>query len=118
MIDPHEKDDWRKVMLAQYNIFGTIAGLEVTSLAIFASLFKSPLMLYQKYLFALSALVLIFEVPLMLWLINQERKVAFNEQNMVWFKKNETHFRNFLILLMGIGWSLILILLATIILFN
>ena len=32
----NDKNDWRAVMRAQYNIFGVMAGLEVTALTIFS----------------------------------------------------------------------------------
>lgn len=115
MYDAHEKSDWRSVMLAQYNIFGTIAGLEVASLSIFATLLKVPLSDFSKVLFILTALVLLIEVPLILWLINEERKVAFNDENMIWFRTNEKHFRKFLIWLMGFGWLFILMLLVSVV---
>ncbi len=103
-------------MLAQYSIFGTIAGLEVASLSIFAALLKNPLTLLSKILFFITVLTLLTEVPLLLWLINEERKVAFNDEGMIWFKTNEKYFRKALVLLMGFGWLLILSLLAIIVL--
>jgi hypothetical protein len=115
MIDTPDKSDWRSVMLAQYGIFGTIAGLEVASLSIFAALLKPPLVCLSKILFTVTTLILLIEVPLILWLINEERKVAYNEQNMVWFRKNERLFRNILIYLMVSGWLLILTLLISVI---
>lgn len=115
MIDQSDKQDWRSVMLSQYNIFGTIAGLEVASLSIFASLFPKNLLCFQKILFSLTAMTLLMEIPLILWLINEERKVAFGEEDMTWFKRNEKMFRNILIWVMGIGWFFILALLVSVV---
>lgn len=117
-IDEYQKQDWRSVMLAQYGSFGTIAGLEVASLSIFAAFSKHPLLFSQKILFTFASLALLIEVPLILWLINQERKVVFNEENMRSFQVNERKYRNFLILLMSSGWSLILLLLLSVIWFT
>lgn len=113
MIDPHDKSDWRSVMLAQYSMFGTIAGLEVASLAIFATLLNTPIHLLTKILFTLTTITLLIEVPFLLWLINKERKVAFNDPNMKWFQTNERYFRKTLIWIIGLGWLLILALLLS-----
>lgn len=118
MIDQHDKSDWRQVMLTQYGIFGTIAGLEVASLSIYAALSNVPITTIQRFLFTVTSLSLLGEVPMILWLINQERKVAFNEADMMWFKKNERTFRNFLIILMTTGWVAIVCLLMSAVLFQ
>lgn len=115
MIDPSDKNDWRSVMLSQYNVFGTIAGIEVASLSIVAVLIKTPLTCLSKTLFTLTTIALLVEVPLLLWLINEERRVAYNEQGLAWFKKNEKYFRNLLIYLMISSWVFILALLMSVI---
>lgn len=112
MIDTSDRDDWRTVMLAQYNSFTAIAGLKVASLAIFATLLKTPVPNLIKIVFTLSAVALFIEIPLILWLINEERKVAFNDGDMRWFKTNEKHIRKFLIGTVVFGWIMILILLV------
>lgn len=115
MTNSWEKEGWRSAVLAQYSTFGTIAGLEIASLTIFASLLKSPLSLIVKILFTIISAILFVEVPLILYLINQERKVAFNAAIMNRFIKNEERYRNYLIWLMEFGWLFILILLLTIV---
>lgn len=107
----NHKEDWRKVMLTQYSIFGTIAGLEVTSLAIFVSFVKSELDLAEKILFTIISGVLFIEVAMILWMINQERRVAWGD-NMQSFQENETFLRTFLIIIMVLNWALILSLLV------
>lgn len=107
----NHKEDWRKVMLTQYSIFGTIAGLEVTSLAIFVSLVRSELDLAEKILFTIISGVLFLEVVMILWMINQERRVAWGD-NMQSFQENETFLRTFLIIIMILNWALILSLLV------
>lgn len=109
------KADWRNVMLTQYSIFGTIAGLEVTSLSIFAALTKGSFILVEKILFTSVALFLFLEVGVILWMINQERKVAWYEatrkgDDMLSFKTNETYFRSSLIIVMNMTWMMILLL--------
>lgn len=98
-------------MLTQFSTFGTTAGLQVAALAIYATLNKFTLLLCEKIIFTSAAICLFIEVSLILWLINQERKVAFNEGNMTKFKKNERYYRNTLITVMIISWGLILTLL-------
>lgn len=108
--DQDHKEDWRKVMLTQYSIFGTIAGLEVTSLAIFVSFVRSGLNLAEKILFTIISGTLFLEVVMILWMINQERRVAWGD-NMQSFQENETFLRTFLIFIMVLNWALILSLL-------
>lgn len=105
------QDDWRKVMLTQYSIFGTVAGLEITALSIFASFIRTPLPLGEKIIFSITTAGLFIEIILILWLINQERKVAFNSDSMRSFMENESAYRITLILLMIITWGLLLSLL-------
>ena len=107
----NHKEDWRKVMLTQYSIFGTIAGLEVTALAIFASFSNSGLNLAEKILFTIISVALFLEVAMILWMINQERRVAWGD-NMQSFQENETFLRILLIIIMILNWALILSLLV------
>jgi hypothetical protein len=104
-------EDWRKVMLTQYSVFGTIVGLEVTALTIFVTLVgKYGIGLAEKIVFTTAAFFLFIAVVLALWMINQERRVAANDK-MENFKKNERIYRGFLILDMIITWGLLLSLL-------
>ncbi|MBU1000295.1 hypothetical protein KKE78_02795 [Patescibacteria group bacterium] len=98
-------------MLTQHSVFGTIAGLEVTALAIFVSLGKPHLNLAEKILFTIISGVLFLEVAMILWMINQERRVAWGD-SMQCFQENETFLRTFLIIIMVINWALILSLLV------
>lgn len=105
-----QKEDWRKVMLAQYSIFGTIAGLEITALTIFVSFGSNLFQLEEKIIFTITVALLFLEVIGILWLINQERKGAFGVQ-MHCFQENETTYRLILNISMVITWGLILSLL-------
>lgn len=110
-----KKADWRKVMLTQYSIFGTIAGLEVASLSIFAALTRNSFILAEKILFTSVAVFLFVEVGAILWMINQERKVAWHEatgkgDDMLSFRTIETYFRSGLIIVMNLTWITILLL--------
>lgn len=106
----NKQQDWRKVMLTQYSILGSIAGLEVTSLAIFVSFGKAELLLAEKILFTIISVVLFAEVVMILWMINQERRVAWGD-SMQSFQENEVFLRTFLIIIMILNWALILSLL-------
>ncbi|MBU1000005.1 hypothetical protein KKE78_01230 [Patescibacteria group bacterium] len=48
--DSLKADDWRKVMLTQHSVFGTIAGLEVTALAILTSITSNGLGSNEEFL--------------------------------------------------------------------
>lgn len=109
-VNESRKQDWRQVMVTQYSIFGTIAGLEVTALAIYVS-FRTSISFPEKIIFSISSFFLLLEVMLILWLINQERKVAFDESVMFDFMRSEFIYRNILIIIMIITWGLILSLL-------
>lgn len=111
-MDEPDKEKWLKIVLAQYGLFGTIAGLEVTALAIYVSFAKIAFSATEKVFFSITAFCLFAEVVLILWMINQERKVAFNDENMSNFKKKERNYRNSLITIMSITWGLILFLLT------
>ncbi len=105
------KDDWRKVMLTQYSIFGTVAGLEVTALTIFAALANENIVsIAEKVIFSVTSFSLFIEIIFILWLINQERRVAFGDP-MQDFQKNERIYRGTLIILMIVTWGLLLALL-------
>jgi len=111
----NHKEDWRKVMLTQYSIFGTIAGLEVASLSIYSALAGNAFILVEKILFTIVAVFLFVEVGMILWMINQERKVAWHEatgegDDMLSFRTNETFFRSGLIIVMNMTWIMILLL--------
>jgi len=110
MAQNNQKQDWRKVMLTQYSIFGSIAGLEVALLAIFATFLKNTISLWEKILFSSIALLLFLEIIGILWLINQERKVAFGNR-MQCFREKESTYRLILNIVMVLTWLLILILL-------
>lgn len=107
-----QKEDWRKVMVTQYSIFGTIAGLEVTALTIFAAFGdgSGATPIEWKVLFTITVALLFFEVVGILWMINQERKVAFGVP-MQCFRENESFYRSVLILIMILTWGFILTLL-------
>lgn len=103
-------DDWRKVMLAQYSIFGSVAGLEVTALTIFATLTSQGSTLAEKVIFSITCGFLFFDIILILWLINQERRVAAND-SIPSFQENERVYRSTLIVIMIVTWGLLLTLL-------
>lgn len=115
MIDEHDKQDWRSVMVSQYAIFGSIAGLEVAALSIFATLSKQSMLFIEKFFFSLTVIPLLVAIPLILWLINEERKVAFNDGDTRWFRANEKKFRHILIWTMVISWILLLSLLVSVV---
>ena len=106
----NQRQEWRQVMLTQYNIFGTIASLEVATLAIYIGV-SSQLFLSEKIIFSLTTLFLFTEVLVILWLINQERKVAYGDK-MDCFKEKESFYRSALILIMIITFGLIITLLV------
>jgi len=106
------KSSWRQVMLMQYQVFGTIAGLEVTALTVFVSFVKDNFIYREKFIFTVIAILLFLEIIGILWMINQERKLAYNKDLMQCFQENESNYRLILNAIMALTWLLILILLC------
>lgn len=105
-------DDWRKVFVTQYSLFGAISGLEITALTIFTT-FRStePLGSEERLVFTAVCFLLFLQVAWILWMINQERKVAAGEP-MTCFRENERFYRNLLNLVIVLSWGLTLALLV------
>ena len=103
----NNKDDWRRVMLAQYNIFGVMAGLEVTALTIFSR--SDDLALNIRWIFAAAIISLFSQVILTLFLINAEREVASGNKCYLGycnFQGKEKIYRWALIIITAITWIL------------
>ena len=106
--DKSNKDDWRSVMLAQYNIFGVMAGLEVTALTIFSR--SDDLTLQAKWIFIATIISLFLQVIFTLFLINAEREVASGNKRYLGdcnFQGKEKIYRWVLIVTTAIVWILI-----------
>lgn len=105
--DKRDKNDWRAVMLAQYNIFGVMTGLEVTALTIFSKL-SDNLTDEERLVFSGAILFLVLQVVILVLLINAEREVAYGAQRKYISKKgNEICWRWTLIIISILAWILI-----------
>lgn len=109
----NNKNDWRAVMLAQYSMFGVMAGLEVTALTIFSK-FDDNLTCTERWVFSFAILSLILQVVILLLLINSEREVASGNKCYLGycnFQGKEKVYRWALIIITAIAWILMAILL-------
>jgi uncharacterized Tic20 family protein len=104
--DSANKDSrWLNFVATQYAIFGTITGLEATSLSVFvADLQSAPL----KIIFTITCVFLLLQLIILVWIVNQERKLAYDRTQMIDFQKKEESYRISLIIIMVINWGLIL----------
>lgn len=108
----NNKNDWRAVMLAQYSMFGVMAGLEVTALTIFSR--SDDLALNIRWIFVAAIIFLFSQVILTLFLINAEREVASGNKCYLGycnFQGKEKVYRWALIIITAIAWILMAILL-------
>lgn len=102
------KEDWRQTVNSQHRNWATIAGFAISGLVIFISLGKVNLYA-QKILFTSALISLIFQVILMIYVAEIERKTAFESND---FLSNfENILRPVLNLISILSWVLISILL-------
>lgn len=108
------KEQWRSVMLTQYSIFGVMTGLEMTALAIFASLSTQVNQGPNKAMFILSVISLVLQVIFIVLLINAEREIASGNECYLGgchFQGKEKIYRWILMFIIFISWGLIALLL-------
>ncbi|MBU1119161.1 hypothetical protein KKH43_04740 [Patescibacteria group bacterium] len=114
------KIEWRQMMIAQYGTFGTVAGVMIAALTIYASLEtkKDKVLIGSFYLedllFIVSLGCLVVSIILILMLINRERDLAWGTKDakLEEFKKKEPRYRTWLIGLMSFGLITIFFLLT------
>lgn len=69
---------WIQTVVSQHVIHATLSGLEVNALILFVTFYKGGLNDIQKGLFVLSLVLICISVWCIIWMVDHERRDAFN----------------------------------------
>jgi hypothetical protein len=88
---------WTQTVVSQHAIHATLSGLEMNALILFATFYRNELSSLQKILFTLSLVLICISVWCIIWMVNHERREAFNPSQVTEKEReNENRIREIL----------------------